>query len=389
MAKRDRARVIAHESSPIGGDGPSPSRLTLLDEVIGHEGPKLALKRAMAGGRFHHAWIFHGPPGVGKFTTAYAMAAALLDPTTGPGLTGDFAPQPESVVQRLCRAGTHPDLHAISKELASISREDAVRKSKQNNIAREVLLEFLIEPASRTRVLPGESLMGKAFIIDEAELLDVRGQNTLLKVLEEPPAGTVIILVTSNEDRLLPTIRSRSQRLAFGPLSDDEMDQWFARRGVAIEPARRAWVGSFAAGSPGLAAMAIACDLYAWHEQLAPIMEALGRGVFPPEAGATLAGLVNQRAEADVKANPDASKDGANKAWARRMLAFLAEWQRSSLRSAASSTRNSAAQYSQVPRALAAIEAIRAAEDHLAANVNMTLLFENLVAQLALEPEPV
>ncbi|MFN7020773.1 MAG: ATP-binding protein [Phycisphaerales bacterium] len=387
MAKRDKARMIARESSPIGCDGGASPRPTLLGDVIGHEGPKLALHRAMSGGRVHHAWIFHGPPGVGKFTTAYAMAAALLDPTTAPGLTGEFVPQHESPVQRLCRAGTHPDLHVIGKELASLSREDSVRRSKQNNIAREVLLEFLIEPASRTRVLPGESLMGKAFIIDEAELLDVRGQNTLLKILEEPTAGTIIILVTANEDRLLPTIRSRSQRLAFGPLSDGEMDQWFARQGITLDPARRAWTRSFAAGSPGMAAMAIACDLHAWHEQLTPIMEALGRGAFPPEAGATLARLVNERAEADVKAKPDASKDGANKAWGRRMLAFLAEWQRSSLRATTSSSRASASADTQTARALSAIEAIRAAEDHLAANVNMTLLFENLVAQLALEPE--
>ncbi|MCC6322485.1 MAG: ATP-binding protein [Phycisphaerales bacterium] len=387
MAKRSAPAKPAKSDESPGPLTGAASRVVSLDGVIGHEQPKRTLASAMVGGRIHHAWIFHGPPGVGKFTLAYALASVLLDPTTGKGLTGPLAPDADSAVQRLCRAGTHPDLHTISKELAAVCREDSVRKSKQNTIAREVLVEFLLEPAAKTRVLPGESKMGKAFIVDQAELLDVRGQNTLLKTLEEPPAGTIIFLITSNEDRLLPTIRSRCQRLSFGALSDEDMDRWFKSRTFELDAKRRAWVRSFAAGSPGMAAMAVECELFAWHEATSPIFETLERGGFVPDAGTTLAKLVNERAEADVKANPDASKDGANKAWARRMLAFLAEHHRASLRARASDRGFAGADDPGVARDLAAIEAIQAAEGYLAANVNLALLFENLVAQFACKSE--
>lgn len=383
MAKR--ASKAATPEGPTAAV-PEQARITRLDEVIGHENAIRTLRTAMAGGRLHHAWIFHGPGGVGKFTAAYAFATAVLDPTTSPGLSGELAPEQGSQVQALCTAGTHPDLHIITKELAAISREDSVRKAKQSNISKHVLAEFLIEPAVKTRVLTGASMMGKVFIVDEAELLDAIGQNHLLKILEEPPIGTLIILVTSNEDRLLPTIRSRCQRLAFQPLTDAEMDRWFKSRKSDLEAKRAAWVRRFAGGSPGLALLAIEADLYQWHEATEPIFVALDRGGYPADAATILAKLIAERAEADVKVNPDASKDAANKAWARRMLSFLAEHYRTALRERAGSRQWEGPDDRAAAKAMAAIEAIQAAEGHMATNVNPTLLLENLVAQLAIEP---
>jgi DNA polymerase-3 subunit delta' len=291
-------------------------------------------------------------------------------------------------VQKLCRGGSHPDLHIITKELAAISRDPQVRNSKQTNIARAVLEEFLLEPAARTRIMLGESLAGKVFIIDEADLLDPRGQNTLLKTLEEPPAGTVIILVTSNEDRLLPTIRSRCQRVAFQPLDDAEMDAWFKTDAAAAlraaDAAQLKWIRGFAAGAPGLARLAAEASLFDWHTTLAPLLGQLDKGQFPPDLGGTLAKLVSDRAEADVKSNPDASKDGANKVWGRRMLSFLAEAYRARLRAAAAASSDP--DHPATQRWLACLDSIHAAEGHLASNVNLTMLFENLAAQLALEP---
>ena len=71
-----------------------------------------------------------------------------------------------------------------------------------------------------------------------------------LKLLEEPPAGTVIILVTTREDRLLPTIRSRCQRVAFAPLDDQAMQSWLASADLAVDPESRRWIERFAEGSP-------------------------------------------------------------------------------------------------------------------------------------------
>lgn len=354
-----------------------------MDEVLGQDAAVGILRASMAAGRVHHAWIFHGPQGVGKFTTALAYAAYLLDPTTAPDLAGRLAPDPQSQVQRLVRTGSHPDLHVVTKELARVSRNPKIRDGKQTVIAKEVVEEFLIEPASRTRVAVGESLAGKVFIVDEAELLDPRTQNSLLKTIEEPAPGTIVILVTSNEDRLLPTVRSRCQRVRFGSLSDTDMLEWIRRSGMDLDDARRQWLVRFACGSPGAAAMAVAHDLFKWHSTLTPMLADLARGHFPMPLGAAMHALVEEQAAAWVKADSDASKEAANKAWSKRMLAFVAEHYRSSL--AAAGGGAGLAPGADVPAleaALSAIDAVALAEDELQANVNKEFVFENLAARL-------
>src|SRR5690606_4650358 len=119
-------------------------------------------------------------------------------------------------------AWPHPDLHVVTKELARYSEDRSTRERKLTQIPVDVLRTELIEPVYRAAQMGH----GKVFIVDEAELLNDAGQNAMLKTLEEPPAGTTIILVTSIQDRLLPTIRSRCQRVAFVPLPDSVVSRW-------------------------------------------------------------------------------------------------------------------------------------------------------------------
>ncbi len=394
VSKSATEDMLAAVAAAGAGDGAGVPvhGITTLEQIIGQAGARKTLERAMQSGRVHHAWIFHGPAGVGKRTAAVAFAAALLDPTTSPDLGGNLVPELDSAVQRLVRSGTHPDLHIITKELAAMSREDSVRKGKQFGIAKEVVEEFLTEPAGKSRMMTvggGESLAGKVFIVDEAELLSAISQNTLLKTLEEPPAGTVIVLVTSAEERLLPTIRSRCQRVAFSPLEEMEMNKWLSRRGGeqglgAIEPEKRSWLLRFAAGSPGAAEVAIVNDLFAWDDGLKEQLRQVEQGKFPIALGETMAKLIDERAAAWVKEHPEASKDAANKAWARRMLGFLSEDARARLRTRTQGKTGAAVeQDSGALRLMNAIDAISAAESHLAMNVNMGLLLENLAAQMS------
>ncbi len=387
MPRKPAARSDApSDSAPLAAPAPSARTVLSLDQVLGQDRAVALLRAAMAAQRLHHAWIFHGPPGVGKFTTAIAFAAMLLDPTTAPDLAGNPAPDPDSQVQHLIRAGTHPDLHVVTKELAAISRDEKVRGQKQYTIPKAVIDEFLLEPAARTRVLVNRSLVGKVFIVDEAELLDrwashAPVQASMLKTLEEPPAGTLIILVTSDEDRLLMTVRSRCERVAFTPLDDAAMRTWLVRAGLAADAVQREWLLSFAAGSPGLALLASENGLHHWHQAIAPMLEQLDAGRFPGDLGATLSRLIDERAAAWVKARPDSSKDAANKAWARRMLAFLAEQARRSLHAAA---RPGAAQADPLVQArVRMIDLVAQAEAQVQANVKIEFVMENLAAQLA------
>ncbi len=396
MAKRPTKAVnedlLATSPSSDVAEAPVAHGITTLEQIIGQAPAKRTLERAMQSGRIHHAWIFHGPAGVGKCSAAVAFAAALLDPSTSSDLGGNLVPEADSPVQRMVRSGTHPDLHIITKELAGISREDQVRKGKQSGIAKEVVEEFLTEPAAKSRSIPGDSRAGKVFIVDEAELLSAVSQNTLLKTLEEPAPGTVIILITCAEERLLPTIRSRCDRVAFTPLDEQEMNKWLSRRGGeaglgAIEPEKRLWLLRFACGSPGAAEVAISNDLFGWDAALRESLKLVESGRCPVGLGEMLAKLIDERAAAWVKQNSDASKDAANKAWGRRMLGFLAEDTRARLRLRAQG--KSASQLEQdvsTQRLLNAIDAISAAETHLAMNVNMGMLLENLVAQMSTEP---
>jgi len=360
---------------------PGPIR---LGSVLGQEHAIGMLRAAIQSGRIHHAWIFHGPAGVGKFTAAMAFAAVILDPSSQPDLAGVIEPDPESRAQQLLAAGTHPDLHVITKELAAVSREASVRDSKQRNIAKDVLEEFLLEPAARTGSSATGSLASKVFIIDEAELIDTVGQNTLLKTLEEPPPGSVLILVTSREERLLPTIRSRCQRIGFGPLGSKEMERWIAASGLdlsSLDPATRRWLLAFAGGSPGVARLAIDTGITAWYATLAPMLADAERGHYPLEMGATMAKLVDDWAVAWVErpGHENSSKDAANKAAAKQMFRLLAEHFRGILHSAAPAAKGQA----RLVMALAAIDLVAEAERQADASVQSLFVMDNLAAQLA------
>jgi DNA polymerase III subunit delta' len=370
--KPERRLPVQHAAAPIS-----------LDSLLGQDRAITSLRSAIKSGRIHHAWIFHGPAGVGKFTAALAFAATILDPSTGPGLSGQIEPDPDSPTQRLLRAGTHPDLHIITKELAEVSREQRIRDSKQKTIARDVLEEFLVEPAARTRNSGEEAMASKVFIVDEAELMDRFGQNILLKTLEEPPPGSVIVLITSNEERLLPTIRSRCQPVAFAPLGEADMKRWLDRSKLdlsSLSPEARRWLLSFADGSPGAATLALETGLTQWYAALAPMLAELDAGRYPIDLGTAIAKLIDEWAIAavDRSGSDTASKDAANKSAARLMFRLLGDHFRQRLRTAAARNTSEAV----LERDLAAIDQINEAERQFDASVQGIFVFDNLAAGL-------
>ncbi len=354
-----------------------PLRCT-LDEILGQPVAVGTLDAALSCGRVHHAWIFHGPAGVGKFTAALAFAAVLLDPESGPDLSGRVRPDPSGRVQSLLRAGAHPDLHVIVKELARFSGDERVRNSKLTSIAKDVVATRLIEPAYLASNMPG-GLASKVFIVDEADLLDrslsdAVSQNALLKTLEEPPEGTVLILVTSNEDRLLPTIRSRSQRVGFGPLDDASMARWVERSGISL-PSDAGWLMRYAAGSPGRLLEAVETGLASWHERLRPSLDRAlrggGGGAYDPMLAPVMRDLVEDWASAWVAEDTRRSKEMGNRTALARLFSMIAEHARGGLGDGET-----------VHAALGMIDAVGRAERRLASNVQPALVLEGLAAEM-------
>ncbi len=300
---------------------------------------------------------------MGKFTTAKWFAQKLLSAE-------------DTAIE------SHPDLHIIQKELALFSESKKLREKKLINIPLDLLRERMIGGQVESKHHQAAAYLtpvlgnGKVFIIDEAELLDFVAQNALLKTLEEPPAQTYIILVTSQPQRLLPTIRSRCQHARFGTLSPDAMNQWLDQADLSINESQRKWIEHFSDGSPGIAQLASENRFYEWQVTLNPMLGELDDGRYPAQMGQTLGELVETFAKSWVDKHDNASKDAANKDGVRHLLNLLAAHARKRLGSCAQQSQD-------CDHWLGVIDLIRDAEQQMNSKVNVKLLLENLVAQWA------
>jgi len=341
-----------------------------LDEVLGQDRAKSILDASIRSGRVHHAWIFHGPRGVGKFTAALSFAALLLDPTTSATAKSPPRADADSPVARLLSTGSHPDLHVVRKELARYHDDPRIRERKLSNIPVDVVRSFLLDPGNLAAAVSNPSLAAKVFIVDEAELLAGPAQNAVLKFLEEPPERTVVILVTSSEEALLPTIRSRCQRVPFLPLSPKDLAFWLKHAGISLPPAERDWLIDFAEGAPGVIDTATRLGLASWWHRLAPMLDECAQGRYCPDLGPACHQLVDESAQAQEKSGPNISKDASNKDGAAWMLRLLAH-------------RWTADLAASPDASLACLDAITAAEHEIDANVNLLFVFEKLSAEFA------
>jgi DNA polymerase-3 subunit delta' len=155
-----------------------------------------------------HSWLITGPPGSGRSNLAYAFATALLSPAA-PGGVGN--PDGDEATRRQVAARTHPDLSVLSTEGVIIKMDDVRRLVSSSNFSPSV---------SRYRVI----------VIEDADRMQERTSNVLLKALEEPPPRTVWILCAPSEADLLPTIRSRVRTVRLRIPDVAEVAELIARR---------------------------------------------------------------------------------------------------------------------------------------------------------------
>ena len=180
-----------------------------LHDIIGQDEAVARLRGYLHSGRMPHAFLFAGPAGVGRRTTAVALARLLLCEGAASADAEEACGQCEGC--RMMDAGSHPDFHMIYKELARYHEDPQVRSRVMQELGIDVVRRFLIAPAGMSSARG----QGKVFVVLEAELLSIPAQNALLKTLEEPPAGTIIILICSRPDQLLPTTLSRCAMVRF------------------------------------------------------------------------------------------------------------------------------------------------------------------------------
>ena len=203
--------------------------------VVGNAQAQTTLERALASGRLRHAYLLHGPAGVGKFTLAMALAQAALCQRRQPGESEACG---ECAACRKVAHGNHPDLILI---------EPADGR-------RWIPIEQVRETLKLASLAPTESAY-RIVIVPEVERIQEATTNTLLKMLEEPPEGVIFLLLAVDADTVLPTILSRCQLVALRPLSFEEISQALRERwGVAPEAAAR--LAGLASGRLGWAVRA-------------------------------------------------------------------------------------------------------------------------------------
>ncbi|WP_424973459.1 DNA polymerase III subunit delta' [Dinoroseobacter sp. S124A] len=194
------------------------------EQVFGHDAAEAALLDAIGSGRLHHAWLLTGPKGIGKASFAWRAARALLALPTedpGPSLFGD--PEPLAAPTSL---DLDPD-HPVARRVAALSepRLFLLRRPYDAKLGR-----FKQDiPVDAARGLKGFFSMAamdggrRVVIVDAADEMNANAANALLKVLEEPPADTVMFLICHAPSKLLPTIRSRCRTLRMAALSPEDL----------------------------------------------------------------------------------------------------------------------------------------------------------------------
>ena len=249
-------RMTRRVPTPADGVGDrrygSHVRVPVLDDVPGQEDAIAFLRSAAA--RPHHAYVFAGPEGSGKSLAARAFAAALLCARGGCGECRDC---------RLALQDHHPNEFVIEPEGRDI-HVDTVRSE-------------IWHPAYRTAPEPGR----KVFVIREADRLNPAAADVLLKVLEEPPADSVLLLLSARPDEIPETVVSRCHVVTFLPLAEPFVAETLEREGVASDMALLC--ARLAGGNLGRARrLAAGKDGLSFREAARNALELAGQG--PPGA---------------------------------------------------------------------------------------------------------
>lgn len=328
--------------------------------ILGQSGAIATLGGSYAADRMPHGMIFAGPAGVGKGTTAAALAKLFLceDPH------GD-EPCGKCESCTVFAAGNHPDYHVIYRQLARLEKGHV----KARDLTVDVIRQFLVGPAN----LKSAMKRGKFFVVEEAELMNAAAQNSMLKTLEEPAGRTVIVLVTEQPDALLPTIRSRCQVVRFAALDPKIVASELAKRGIDVATAADA--AKLAGGSLGVALRWIEDGVVESARELRRQLDALSAGKAPENLPGWFKGEAESYAEKQLERDELTSKDQANREGLSIYLRIAADHFRDKLAGAPGPE--------VVEKACSAIDAVARAEMYLDANVNVPIIFQQLSMTLA------
>lgn len=224
-----------------------------MNGLAGHDAQIATFVAAMRSERLHHAWLLTGPKGIGKASFAMLAARRLLAEAAGPAVDAPGLDVPDThPIAALVEAGSHPDLMVLNRKA----------DEKSGLVARSITIDQ-VRGLQRLFATTGSYSSRRVVIIDAVDDLERGGANALLKNLEEPPEGSLFLLVNHAPGRLLPTIRSRCRTLRFQRLDDDVMTSILRRALPEAAEAEIMALSRAGDGAPGRALAFAGLDIAA------------------------------------------------------------------------------------------------------------------------------
>ena len=215
-------------------------------DLIGHQEAEAILAQAAAAGRVPHGWLISGPRGVGKATLAFRFARYLLafgaDGHQAQDAAASLYLSPDHPVFRRVASRGHGDLLTIERPFLT----DDGRETRDLNVAQARRLGPFLH---RTAAEGG----WRVVVVDECDAMNTNSANAVLKIVEEPPPQSIILMVCEAPGGLPATIRSRCRRIALNALTDAEVDGALARMAPELSEADRPVLVGLAGGSIGRA----------------------------------------------------------------------------------------------------------------------------------------
>ncbi len=219
--------------------------------LFGQDEAERAFLAAWAEGRLHHGWLLRGPRGTGKATLAYRIARALIAEGPGEpggGLFGEAAAAPPATLDTPERCPVAARIRARSEPRLAVLRRGV--NEKTGRLRTQIAVED-VRAVRRFLQLTAADGGWRAVIVDAADDMNASAANALLKVLEEPPSRTALLLVAHAPAGLLPTIRSRCRTLELRALGPADLRRALEQCGANLDPGEAEAMALLCGGSVG------------------------------------------------------------------------------------------------------------------------------------------